>query len=162
MKTFIAVLVTVVAVTGFLAGYVPTQRRLTALEARLQELQAKLAEADTSARVHLLYDRFLDLVAVANDEGRHEEAQVLSTQFFDQVRSHATAAGSAETRAVLESILLSRDQVTAALARYDPKVRDLLSEVRKKFRPLLEEASAEAGARAGAAPSAPAATASRK
>ena len=161
MKILVAVLVTLVAVAGFLAGYLPAQRRLTALEDRLQQVQAKLAEADTSARVHLLYDRFLDLVAVANDESRHEEAQVLSTQFFDQLRSHATAAASAETRGELESIMQSRDQVTATLARHDPKVRVLLDEVRKKFRPLLEKASAEARARATVAPSSLAATASR-
>jgi hypothetical protein len=143
MRTIAAGLVVLAIVGAFLAGYWPQRTALTrtsdelADARRLQaDAESRAAAADAKLRLARVFGQLLalqDAVSAAN----FGEAQAASSTFFDQVRDLAAAAKDPSVRAALESVLARRDAVTAALARGEGSVRDLLQPIERELRNAL-------------------------
>ena len=150
MKVLVALAVAaVLAVGGYLAAYLPEHRKVVHTQAQVERLEAQLSDARALLRIHVLHDQLLDLVETASPGSGSEEAQALSSRFFDDVRTVAFASGDSRSKPVLEAVLAARDPLTAALATRDPAVVEQLGKIRKLLHPLLVEGAA------APAPSAP-------
>ena len=143
MKVLVAIVGAVVLVAGgYLAGYLPEHRKLVEAQAGAERVEVQLADARALLRIHALHDELLDLVEAASASSRAEEAQELSTHFFDEVRSMAFSTQDARSKPVMEAVLATRDPLTSALATRDPAVVEHLGKVRKLLNPLLVEGKA--------------------
>ncbi len=143
MRALVAIIVAIVlAAGGFLAAYVPEHRKVVDAQARAEHLDARLSDAQALLRIHVLHDQLLDLVEAASAGSGPEEAQALSSRFFDDVRTMAFASGDSRSKPVLEAVLAARDPLTAALATRDPAVVEQLGKIRKLLHPLLVEGAA--------------------
>jgi len=153
MKVFVGLLLAVLlGLGGFVAAYLLEQKRLDELGSQLRTANAQLDEARSLLRLHVLYDRILELVDAAAQQKDYARAQALSTEFFDSVRAEVKGSGSSEFRAALESVLQARDAITASLARRDPAVVDMLGKIRRELRPFLAKASNPTGSGPGGQP----------
>jgi hypothetical protein len=106
-----------VIVLAFVAGFWPQHRQLTAAQTLAATLQAELDAAEARARLAAVLGELLHLSDAVRNRN-YGEAASLSSTYFDAVRQEASRA-DAETRAVLDSLLNSRDQVTTAIAGAD-------------------------------------------
>lgn len=134
MALYIVVVVLVLA--AYVGGYWPEDRRRTEAEAQVRALQAQVNAADARVRLGEKLGqvwRVSDTVEARN----HGEAAALSSSYFDRVREETSRAESPDVKQALESILQSRDAVTASLARTDPSVAVSLREQELKLRRAL-------------------------
>jgi hypothetical protein len=138
----LSVLVVLLFVGAFLAGYWPQRERVSRAQAaaaeaehRLAEARSRLAELEARDRLGRAFGRFLALEdAVAS--GNYGEAAGLSSAFFDAVHAEAGLAG-ATVRPALDAILMRRDTVTAGVARGDASVREALVPIARELRRAL-------------------------
>jgi uncharacterized membrane protein YccC len=142
VRKLVVVLVVVLVAGAFVAGYWPERQRLvqvqaeaTELHRQLAEARSQLGEAEARARLGRLFGQFLALQEAVGT-GNYGEAQTLSSAFFDKVREEAGRA-DASTRTALDAALMRRDAVTAALARSEGSVREVLAPVERDLRRAL-------------------------
>lgn len=144
MRNLLLVLVVLLIAGAFVAGYWPQRQELGAARAqaaeaerRLSEARSELADAESKARLGLLFGRYLALEdAVVS--GNFGEARALSTAFFDHVRDEAARTTDATARTALDGVLMRRDTVTAGLARGEASVREALAPIARELRRALD------------------------
>ncbi len=122
---------------AYVAGYWPEHRKFRESEDKRNAASARLADAESRIRLCELQN---DLIALVRKtaEKNYGEAQAFSTKFFDQVVAEARQTDNQKLKSSLESILQSRDAVTAALAKGDASARELLLPLEKALHDLVE------------------------
>jgi len=136
MKRSFAFVVIVLAGLAYLAGYWPERQRRQTLASQVIGLRGQLEEAQSRARLGSLLVQLLsaeDAVSAQN----FGQAQTLSSQFFDAVRSEETRSAVGTSRDALEKIVPMRDSVTASLTRADPQALKLLRDAEAIVRNAL-------------------------
>ena len=118
---------------AYLAGYWPQHQRVLSLDEDLRLANSRLADAQAEIRIYQLENRLLGL-REKTEQKNYGEAQKLSTDFFDRVRSEIPQAGKASVQSLLESTLQKRDAVTAGLTKGDLATPDLLRQILVGFR----------------------------
>ena len=106
--------VAVLLVVVFLAGFLPSYAKANRLENELREAR----------RVHSLA-QLRDLACLAYFQANQKDyglAAGTSTRFFDRTREVANQSPEASVRKPLEDLLSLRDPITAELAKGDPGV----------------------------------------
>lgn len=138
MKTPFIVLALAATGVAYFAGYWPARQGRVAAERSLETATASLQRAEALNRLYALQSKLVDLQATV--EARNfGDAQAKSTVFFDAVRSESARPDQGQARGVLESILASRDALTAALTQNDPAARELLTHAMARLREALGE-----------------------
>jgi hypothetical protein len=136
MKRALYIAVVVLIIGAYVGGYWPEHRRRTEAETQVRALQGQLNAADARNRLGEVLGRVLR-VSDAVEARNYGEAAALSSIYYDRVREEASRAEPPDVKQALESILQSRDEVTAALARTDPSVAITLREQELKLRRAL-------------------------
>lgn len=134
--TRVGVAALVLLVGAYLLGYWPQSRARASAEERSRVLEGRLAAAQARIRGGELLGQALTLKEVTQDRN-YGLAQELSSKFFDAVRGEATTITDNGLRDALDDVLASRDRVTAALAKSDPAVADMLHDVELRLRRAL-------------------------
>lgn len=107
------ILVAILLITCFLAGFLPSYAKALDLEKDLHVAQQENNSLQLRDIASLLY-----LQAIQKDFGLAAET---STRFFDQVRDVAAETSDPIDRARLEELLTNRDRITSELARGTPE-----------------------------------------
>lgn len=136
MKKYWTIAILALLLVAYLAGYWPERQRRTALEVQVKTLEGHLIESQARMRLGSLLSRVLVLTEVAA-KSNYEQAQELSSTFFDEVRAEWDGAPQPRYRATLERILKARDGVTADLARGEPSVLEKLHQIQVELREAL-------------------------
>ncbi|MGA2182623.1 MAG: hypothetical protein ABSH47_06300 [Bryobacteraceae bacterium] len=129
------IVVGVLLVVVFLAGFLPSYMKANRLE---NELRA-------ARREHSLA-QLRDLAGLAYFQAGQKDyglAAGTSTRFFDRTREAANQAPDASARKPLEDLLSLRDPITAALAKGDPGV---LSDLQALFLKTRQATAISSGA----------------
>ena len=142
----LSLIAVVLAAAVYLAGYWPQHQRISRLNDELRVASSQLAEAQGEIRIYQLANRLLGLIE-KTEQKNYGEAQRLSSDFFDRVRSEISPASKPSIQSLLESTLQKRDMVTAGLTKGDSATLDLLRQILTGFRQ-----AAEAGMASPAAP----------
>jgi hypothetical protein len=108
------IVVVVLLIVAFLAGFLPQYVKATRLERELGEARHESSLAQLRDLAGLAY-----LQASQKDYGL---AAGTSTRFFDRTRQVASQTPDSGGRKPLEDLLNLRDQITGELARGDPGV----------------------------------------
>jgi len=108
------IVVAVLVVAAFLAGFLPSYARANRLERALREARREHSLAQVRDLACLAYFQ-----ASQKDYGL---AAGTSTRFFDRTREAANQASGSSVRKPLEDLLSLRDPITAELAKGDPGV----------------------------------------
>ncbi len=137
MKRLGWILFLLLLAVAYLAGYWPQHRNFREAQDKFNAVSARLADAESRIRLCKLQN---DLIALVRKtaEKNYGEAQAVSTKFFDKVVAEARQTEDQKLKSSLESILQSRDAVTAALAKGDSSARDLLLPLEKALHDLVE------------------------
>ncbi len=137
MKRLGWILFLLLLAVAYLAGYWPQHRNFREAQDNFNAVSARLADAESRIRLCKLQN---DLIALVRKtaEKNYGEAQAFSTKFFDKVVAEARQTEDQKLKSSLESILQSRDAVTAALAKGDSSARDLLLPLEKALHDLVE------------------------
>ena len=130
------IVVVVLLIVAFLAGFLPQYVKVTRLERELGEARQENSLAQLRDLAGLAY-----LQASQKDYGL---AGGTSTRFFNRTREVANQTPESSGRKPLEDLLNLRDQITAELARGDPGVVNNLQTLLLKTR---EATAASANAR---------------
>jgi hypothetical protein len=120
------IVVAVLLVVVFLAGFVPSYVKAHRLENELREARRENSLAQLRDLACLAY-----IQAIQKDYGL---AAGTSTRFFNRTREVANQASDAGARKQLEDLLGFRDQITAELAKGDPGVLNDLQSLFVKTR----------------------------
>jgi len=115
------VIAAVVVIAVFLIGFVPQYVKVNRLEAELRKWQLENAGFQLRELISLTYFQ-----ATQKNFGLAAET---SSQFFRRAREITNHAQDATSRKALESLLATRDKVTATLAKGDPAAVDDLQEL---------------------------------
>ena len=108
------IVVAVLVVAAFLAGFLPSYARANRLERALREAR----------REHSLA-QLRDLACLAYSQTSQQDyglAAGTCTRFFDHARKVADQASDSSVRKPLEDLLSLRDPIAAKLAKADPRV----------------------------------------
>jgi hypothetical protein len=135
-RGIVAVVAVVLLGAAFLGGYVPEHRQRASAEMEVERLRNRLVVAEDRVRMSELLGRILTIgeVTARQDYGH---AQDLSSAFFDAVRAEGSTTHDDQLRAGLAEALARRDAVTAALAKADPGVLDILHTIELRLRQAL-------------------------
>ena len=135
MRTkLILVLVAALAVlVAYLGGLLPERSRRVDAEMRATALQTERDEARARLRTAQLLGAIIALEEVVQDRN-YGQAEQLASSFFDAVGTEISRAADATIRASLTAVQAQRDAVTAALARTDPAVSDILHQIEVQLR----------------------------
>jgi hypothetical protein len=107
------ILVAILLVVCFLAGFLPVYSKVLSLQKELQAAQQENNALQLRDISSLLY-----LQAIQKDFGLAADT---STRFFDRVREVAGETGDPSDRARLEELLTRRDSITSEIARGTPE-----------------------------------------
>lgn len=120
MRDFVrkVALFAILALTAFLAGFMPMKKLSNELAAQLAQLQQQV---DFLKLQNKLVELFLEV-----EQKNFGAARPISTAFFNEARRLADSASDAEHRRRLEQILSRRDEITADLASTNPATADKL------------------------------------
>ena len=108
------IVVAVLLVVVFLAGFLPSYAKANRLENELREARREQSLA-----------QLRDLACLAYFQANQKDyglAAGTSTRFFDRTREAANQSPEASVRKPLEDLLSLRDTITAGLAKGDPAV----------------------------------------
>lgn len=108
------IVVAVLLVVVFLAGFLPSYAKANRLENELREARRDLSLA-----------QLRDLACLAYFQANQKDyglAAGTSTRFFDRTREAASQSPDSIVRKSLEDLLSLRDPITAGLAKGDPGV----------------------------------------
>ena len=109
------VIAAVVVIAVFLIGFIPQFVKVNRLEAELRKSQQENAGSQLRELISLTYFQ-----ATQKNFGLAAET---SSQFFGRARDMTNQAQDATSRRALESLLGTRDKVTATLAKGDRQSR---------------------------------------
>jgi hypothetical protein len=138
------VLLLILVVLTYLAGYLSEHRRRAATESHLRLVNAQLAYAEEHLGICGLENQLLG-VLMKVDANNYGDALKLSTEFFDGVPKQMVRTQNANFKSALQSFLEIRDSVTAALSRNDrAAAADLLRPALERLHSVLERPSAPA------------------
>ena len=129
------IVVAVVIVVVFLAGFLPSYVKGNRLEKELREARVERSLAQLRDLASLAYFQ-----AIQKDYGL---AAGTSTHFFDRTREAANQATDSSVRKPLEDLLSLRDPITAELAKGDPGV---LNDLQALFVKTRQATGAPSGA----------------
>jgi hypothetical protein len=122
-----AIIAAIVLVIAFLAGFVPQYLKVSHLDAELRE--ARLGNASAELR---------DLVGLAYFQANQKNygiAAATAGRFFSRVREVANQTPDGNAKKTYEDLLVSRDKITAELAKGDAgamaDLQDLFAKTRK-------------------------------
>jgi len=121
-----AIIVAIVLVVVFLIGFVPQYLKVNNLEADLRQAR----QANTSAELR-------DLAGLAYFQANQKNygiAAGTAQRFFNRVREVANQTPDANARKSYEDLLITRDKITAELAKGDPAAMGDLQELFVKTR----------------------------
>jgi hypothetical protein len=107
------ILVAILLVASFLAGFLPTYAKLLGLQKELRAAQQENESLELRDTASLLY-----LQAIQKDFGLAADT---STRFFNRVQEVAGQTSDTGDRALLEELLVHRDRITSELARGTPE-----------------------------------------
>jgi hypothetical protein len=124
-----------IAIAVYLWGYWPAKRRLDKADAQLRQTSAQLSDAQEKLRIYSLQNMLLKLLANVS-KNNFDEAQPLSSKFFDGVSDEISRTGQPAIKGALEPILRKRDMVTSGIARKDPVTADLVRKISEEFTQL--------------------------
>jgi hypothetical protein len=136
VKIIAAVVAVAVLAGTYLAVYWPQRRARMAAEEQARVLEDRLDAAEARVRTGELLGHALTLKEVA-EERNYGQAQEMSSKFFDAVRTEAAVVGDSSLRDALSDVLARRDDVTAALARSDPAVTQVVHDIELRLRRAL-------------------------
>jgi hypothetical protein len=128
----------VLFIVGFLAGTVLQYARLQQAQQDLSASTKQLGSCQTSEQLSQLRDTatVMFLEAVQKNYGKAGE---YSKEFFDQAQRIESSAGDSALRNLLRDTLVSRDQITADLAKGDAaalsEIQSLLSKIEQTAKP---------------------------
>ena len=108
------IVVSVLLIVAFLAGFLPSYAKANRLENELREARREHSLAQLRDLACLAYFQ-----ASQKDYGL---AAGTSTRFFDSTREVANRAPDSSVKTSLEDLLSLRDKITAELAKGDPAV----------------------------------------
>src|SRR5258705_383496 len=121
-----AIIGAVVLVIVFLAGFVPQYVKANRLENELRQARQGEAPAELRDLVALIY--------VQASQKNYGLAAATATRFFNRVREVANQTADPSAKKALENLLVSRDKITAELAKGDAGVIGDLQELFVKTR----------------------------
>ena len=128
-------IVLLLAFVVYLWGYWPTKRRLDKTDGQLRQTSSQLSDAQGKLGIYSLQNVLLKLLANVS-KNNFEEAQPLSSKFFDGVRAEIDRTSQPSIKGTLEPILEQRDMVTFGIARKDPVTSDLVRKINEEFTQL--------------------------
>jgi hypothetical protein len=128
MKRFGYLAFVIVIGLAFVAGYWPQHKKWFQAQGQLIEVSVKLTKSEAKVRLCHLQSQLVSLLEETENKN-YADASALSTKFFDGVRQESDNTPPSSLKSSLESTLNQRDAVTAALAKGDPKARDLLAQL---------------------------------
>jgi hypothetical protein len=121
------VIIAAVILAGvFLVGFIPQYVKANRLDTELQQARQANAGAELRDLIGLAY--------VQANQKNYGLAAATTTRFFNRVRDMANQTTDPSARKGLESLLVSRDKITAALAKGDAGVVGDLQELFMKTR----------------------------
>jgi hypothetical protein len=122
-----AVIAVIVLVVVFLAGFVPQHIKVNHLDAELRQVRQTCTSAELRDLAGLTY--------VQANQKNYGIAAGIVARFFSRVREVASQTPEANAKKMYEDLLISRDKITAELAKGDPGVmgdlEDLFVRTRK-------------------------------
>ena len=125
----------VAVVVAFLAGFLPQYLKARRLESEAHALQQASANGGLRDLAGLSY--------VQASQKNYGLAAATSTRFFNRARELANQAADPPARKALEDLMLSRDKITAELAKGDPGVigdlQDVFAGTRRATLPAAEQ-----------------------
>ena len=121
-----AIIGAVVLVIVFLGGFVPQYVKANRLDNELRQARQGNASAELRDMVGLAY--------IQANQKNYGIAASTTTRFFNRVREVANEAPDPDSKRALENLLVSRDKITAELAKGDAGVMDDLQELFTKTR----------------------------
>jgi Arc/MetJ-type ribon-helix-helix transcriptional regulator len=134
MKRFLVVVV--VVVLAFFAGYGlmywKARDAASAAQTARQSLESQLADTQDRLRAANLEGQ-LGLLLIDVEQNNFGTAQERSTKFFDAVRAAVYASRDEAVRHKLDTLLQSRDEVTAGLTALKPGTADLLRKLYTEY-----------------------------
>ena len=132
---FVVFLLLIVA--AYFGGYLPEHKRRVAAESDLRLMNAKMADAEARLGICGLENQLLSILKKV-DENNYGDGQKLSTEFFDATRNQMTGTQNANFKDAFQSVLNSRDSVTADLSRNDRAAGDLLRQDLERLHNVLQ------------------------
>lgn len=149
------VLVVVLLVVAYVAGFWPQRERIGALQGENATLQQRLDAAEARVRAGALLGELLTFKETVQ-EMNYGQARGMSSPFFERVAGEAARTPDAGIKQALAGILAQRDAMTVALTQGDAASLAHLREAERKLRQALGYPAPAAGM--ASAPIAPAAT----
>jgi hypothetical protein len=132
----ITILLLILVALGYLAGYLSEHRRRADAESNLRWVNAQLADAEERLGICGLENQLLSVLKKV-DANNYGDALKLSTEFFDGVSKQMARTQNANFKSALQSVLETRDSVTAALSRNDRAAADLLRAALERLHSVL-------------------------
>jgi hypothetical protein len=127
------VVVVIVAVIAFLAGFIPGWLKTRSLSHRVSEMRHVLALSQVENR--------LAAATLDANRGQHEQARQSASQFFTQLRDELDldkdSALTPAQREEAKQLLNQRDDIITLLARSDPSSSKKLSDLYVAFRKII-------------------------
>jgi hypothetical protein len=121
-----AIIAAVALVVVFLAGFIPQYVKANRLDTELRQARQANLSAELRDLVGLAY--------VQANQKNYGLAAASMTRFFNRVRDVSNQTADPNGRKGLENLLVTRDKVTAALAKGDAAVMGDLQELFMKTR----------------------------
>jgi hypothetical protein len=121
-----AIIGAIVLAIVFLGGFVPQYVKANRLESELRQARQGNASAELRDLVGLAY--------VQTSQKNYGIAAATTTRFFDRVREVANQMPDPNSKRALDNLLVSRDKITAELAKGDAGVMSDLQELFTKTR----------------------------
>jgi hypothetical protein len=116
----------IVLLVVFLAGFVPQYAKANRLEAELRQAREGNMSADLRDLVGLAY--------VQANQKNYGIAGATASRFFNRVREVSNQTADASARKKFEDLLITRDKITAELAKGEAGVMDDLHDLFVKTR----------------------------
>jgi hypothetical protein len=120
------IIAAVILVGVFLVGFIPQYVKANRLDTELRQARQANVTAELRDLIGLAY--------VQANQKNYGLAAATTTRFFNRVRDVANQTADPNARKVLENLLVTRDKVTAALAKGDAGVVGDLQELFMKTR----------------------------
>jgi hypothetical protein len=127
------VIILIVAVIAFLAGFIPSSSKSHSLSKRVSDMRRELALSQIENK--------LAAATLDANLGQHERARQSASQFFTQLRDEIdqdkNSALSQSQRDQANQLLNQRDDLITLLARGDPSSSKRLADLYGAFRKLV-------------------------
>jgi hypothetical protein len=133
--TIVAAVLAAALIGVWMAGYWPEHQRRNAIADELARVQSRLQSAEARSRGAELLGLLLTVEDAATAQN-YGLARDYATRFFDTARAEPPSS-IAPLREAVDTIVASRDAVTAALTMADPGVTMTLKRMERRLRTAL-------------------------